>query len=124
MRVHGLSRHAEQLLGVREDTVVNRPLTELLVPADAEAGRLTGLAAAVADAVGRGEEPLHAFVRPANTFGVRVRARITACGPPRAALVLLEKSLPASSPRRLSAPYERGMSAAQALAGGSVAGAP
>lgn len=94
MRVHGLSRHAEQLLGVREDTVVNLPLTELLVPADAEAGRLTGLAAAVADAVGNGEEPLHAFVRPANTFGVRVRARITACGPPRAALVLLEKRLP------------------------------
>jgi hypothetical protein len=94
MRVHGLSRHAEQLLGVREDTVVNRPLTELLVPADAEAGHRTGLAAAVAEAVASGEDPLHAFVRPANTFGVRVRARITACGPPRAALVLLESGAP------------------------------
>jgi hypothetical protein len=94
MRVHGLSRHAEQMLGVREDTVVNRPLTELLVPADAEAGHRTALAAAVADAVANDTEPLHAFVRPANTFGVRVRARITACGPPRAALVLLDSGAP------------------------------
>jgi hypothetical protein len=39
-------------------------------------------------------EPLHAFVRPANTFGVRVRARITACGPPRAALIVLDRRAP------------------------------
>jgi hypothetical protein len=29
-------------------------------------------------------------VRPKGTFGVRVRARITACGPPRAALIVFE----------------------------------
>ena len=31
-----------------------------------------------------------AFVRPWNTFGVRMRARIATCGPPRAALIVLE----------------------------------
>jgi PAS domain-containing protein len=94
MHVHGLSRNAERLLGLREDAVVNRPLSELLVPADAEAGRPSSLAAAVAEAVASGLEPLHAFVRPANTFGVRVRARITACGPPRAALIVLDSQPP------------------------------
>jgi hypothetical protein len=29
-------------------------------------------------------------VRPANTFGIRLTARIATCGPPRAALVVLE----------------------------------
>jgi hypothetical protein len=98
MRVHGLSRHAEQLLGLREDDAVNQTVSELLVPADAEAGSRSALAAAIADAVGSGTEPLHAFVRPANTFGVRVRARIVACGPPRAALIVLD-----SRPTRLRA---------------------
>jgi hypothetical protein len=29
-------------------------------------------------------------VRPWNTFGVRMRARIATCGPPRAALIVLD----------------------------------
>jgi len=33
---------------------------------------------------------MSAFVRPWNTFGVRLRARVASCGPPRAALVVLE----------------------------------
>ena len=37
-------------------------------------------------------------VRPWNTFGVRMRARIAPCGPPRAALVILED--PTSRPLR------------------------
>jgi hypothetical protein len=94
LRVHGLSRHAERLLGLREDLAVNRPLSELVVPADAETGSRSGLAAAVADAIGSGIEPQQAFVRPANTFGVRVRARIVACGPPRAALIVLDRARP------------------------------
>jgi hypothetical protein len=94
MRVHGLSKQAEQLLGLREDVAVNRPLTELLVPAAAETGSGSALSAAVADAVASGTEPLRAFVRPANTFGVRIRARIVACGPPRAALIVLEGNRP------------------------------
>jgi hypothetical protein len=94
LRVHGMSKHAEVLLGVREDLVVNRPLAELLVTADAESGDTGGFAAAIADAVASGDEPAHAFVRPWNTYGVRVRARIVPCGPPRAALIVLEGPRP------------------------------
>jgi hypothetical protein len=88
-RVQGMSEQAEKLLRVREDLAVNRPLSELLVSADTEADR-TGLSGAIADAVADGTEPMRAIVRPSNTFGVRIRARIVACGPPRAALVVLE----------------------------------
>lgn len=90
LRVHALSERAEELLGVREDLVVNRPLAELLVPADVEGPRHSEIAGAVADAVGSGDRPSYSFVRPWNTYGVRVRARIVACGPPRAALIVLE----------------------------------
>lgn len=92
LRVHALSQRAEALLGVREDMIVNQPLSELLVPADVEDSVRDGVAAAVADAVGSSDRPSYAFVRPWNTYGVRVRARIVACGPPRAALIVLEGS--------------------------------
>lgn len=88
--IQALSARAEALLGCTEDRAVNRPVAELLVPADAEAGPRTGFAGAIADAVSGGDEPAAAFVRPWNTFGVRMRARVAACGPPRAALVVLE----------------------------------
>ena len=41
----------------------------------------------------RGEEEVQTvFVRPANLFGVRMRARIVHCGPPQAALLVFEHS--------------------------------
>ena len=81
-----------------EETAINKPVAELLVPADAEAQGRTGFAAAVAQAAdGPGSGHPRSFVRPWNTFGVRMRARIATCGPPRAALVVLEDSaLPAA----------------------------
>jgi hypothetical protein len=88
--VHGMSEQAEVLLQVREDLAVNRPLAELLVSAEAENGNGAGFAAAIAESVASGDEPTYAFVRPWNTYGVRVRARIVPCGPPRAALIVLE----------------------------------
>jgi hypothetical protein len=69
---------------------VNRPVVQLLVPADAEAGRPARFAAALVEAAAGADEPVSAFVRPWNTFGVRLRARVASCGPPRAALVVLE----------------------------------
>jgi hypothetical protein len=90
-----MSRHAQTLLAVSESDAVNRPVAELLVPADAEAQSTTAFAARLADAAGRSDEATSAFVRPWNTFGVRMRARIAPCGPPRAALVVLEDSAPA-----------------------------
>jgi hypothetical protein len=88
--VQAMSRRAEQLLAMAEDLAVRRPVANLLVPADAEAARSAGFAAAVADAVSGGNEPTGVFVRPWNTFGVRLRARIAPCGPPRAALIVLD----------------------------------
>jgi hypothetical protein len=88
--VQAMSAQAENLLKIPENLAVNRPLAELIVPADAESGPRGGFAEAIADAVGKGDQPSYQFVRPWNTFGVRVRARIVACGPPRAALIVLE----------------------------------
>jgi PAS domain-containing protein len=93
LRVQGMSRHAETLLGVTEEAAVNRPLTELLMPADAEASGGSRFAAAIAEALS-GEDQIRTVVRPWNTFGVRMRARIVACGPPRAALLVLDDSPP------------------------------
>ena len=89
--VQAMSRRAESLLAVTEELAVHRPLTELVVPADAEAGNRGGLAGAIANAIARGGDAVaSAFVRPWNTFGVRMRARIAPCGPPRAALLVLD----------------------------------
>lgn len=90
--VQALSRRAEQLLAMGEELAVNRPVAELLVPADAESRGPASFAGAVAEAVGGGDDPFHTFVRPWNTFGVRMHARISPCGPPRAALLELETS--------------------------------
>jgi PAS domain-containing protein len=90
LQVQAMSRNAQRLLGMTEESAINRQVVELLVPADAEAGSATGFAAAVVDATAGGDVGASAVVRPWNTFGVRMRARIAPCGPPRAALVVLE----------------------------------
>lgn len=87
--VQAMSREAQTLLGLAEEDAVDRPVSELLVPADAE-GERGGLAAAIAEAACGDESDGRAFVRPWNTFGVRMRARIATCGPPRAALIVLD----------------------------------
>jgi hypothetical protein len=87
-----MSHQAEKLLGVGEELAVNRPVAELLVGADAEARGKASFAQAVADAAAGDGDPLYATVRPWNTFGVRMRARVAPCGPPRAALVVLDPS--------------------------------
>ncbi|HEY8625697.1 MAG TPA: PAS domain-containing protein [Solirubrobacteraceae bacterium] len=89
--VQAMSREAQALLGIEEEVAIDTPIAELLVPADAEAQGRTGFAAAVAEAAqGNPLDSTQSFVRPWNTFGVRMRARIATCGPPRAALVVLE----------------------------------
>jgi hypothetical protein len=90
LSVCAVSRAAERLLATSEPDVVNRHITSLLMPADAEPASGGGLAAAVAWAA-RGDGGTRTVrVRPANTFGIRLTARIAACGPPRAALLILE----------------------------------
>ena len=90
MSVCAVSGTAETLLATRETDAVNRHLTELVVPADAEAQGPKNLATAVTWAA-RGESAVHrVFVRPAKTFGIRISARIASCGPPSAALIVLD----------------------------------
>lgn len=90
MAVCAVSAAAERLLATREPNAVNRHVTELLVPADAEATGRSNLAVAITMSA-RGDADSYAVVvRPANTFGVRLSARISSCGPPTAALVVFE----------------------------------
>jgi hypothetical protein len=91
--VQAVSRKAESLLGVSEALTVDQPVKHLLVPADAEAQGQARFAAAIAEAM-LGDDPVETFVRPWNTFGIRMRARIASCGPPRAALLVLEAARP------------------------------
>jgi hypothetical protein len=88
--VQAMSRQAQALLELTEAEAIDSPVAELLVPADAEAQSPSGFAGAIVSAAGGAEEAVTAFVRPWNTFGVRMRAKIAPCGPPRAALVVLE----------------------------------
>ncbi len=93
--VQAMSREAQLLLGVTEELAVNKPVSELLVPADAEAQGRAGFAAAIAIAAdGQDPDTSRCFVRPWNTFGVRMRARVATCGPPRAALIVLDNGRP------------------------------
>jgi hypothetical protein len=90
LAVCAMSEAAERLLAASEPDVVNRHVSDLLMPAGAEEKNGTGLSAAVAWAA-RGDPGIRtAVVRPANTFGIRLTARIASCGPPRAALLVLE----------------------------------
>jgi hypothetical protein len=90
LTVQAMSRQAEKFLGVPEQYAVNRPVAELLVPADAEAGRSDGFVTTIMRATGGEDDPHRVSVRPTNTFGVRLRAEIAPCGPPRAALLVLD----------------------------------
>jgi hypothetical protein len=90
LHVCALSAESERLLAVAETDVVNRPVTELLTPADAEASKAESLASAIMWAARGEDEPQRVMVRPANVFGVRMPLRVGACGPPRAALLVLE----------------------------------
>ena len=90
LTVQALSSRAEIALGVREGHAVNRHVTELVIPADAEEITPVSLAVAITRAARGEDEQSRVFVRPSNTFGVRLEARIATCGPPRAALLVLK----------------------------------
>jgi hypothetical protein len=90
LAVCAVSEAAERLLAASEPDVVNRHVSDLLMPAGAEEKNGAGLSAAVAWAARGDVGTRTAVVRPANTFGIRLTARIASCGPPRAALLVLE----------------------------------
>jgi hypothetical protein len=87
--VCAVSRVAEELLGTDETQAVNRHLSEFLVPADAEAAGADNLMDLVINAASDMSETHVAVVRPPDEFGIRFRAQVGPCGPPRAALLVL-----------------------------------
>lgn len=90
LAVCAVSRAAERLLAVSEPDAVNRHVTDLVMPAGAEEKHGESLAMAVTWAARGDGGTRTTIVRPANTFGIRLTARITSCGPPRAALLVLD----------------------------------
>ncbi len=89
LSVCAVSREAEALLGTAETEAVDRHVTDLLVPADVEVAGTASLVARIVGAA-RGEAAdARVVVRPAAEFGIRFRAKVAPCGPPRAALVVL-----------------------------------
>jgi PAS domain-containing protein len=91
LSVCAVSEAAERLLATSEPDAVNRHVTDLLMPADAETRDQPGqnLSLAVMWAARGDGATRRVTVRPSNTFGIRLTARITSCGPPRAALLVL-----------------------------------
>ena len=89
LNVCAVSSAAERLLGVEEVFVVERPLGELLQPADAEALGAEPLIHSVIAAATDPGPPQSAVVRPTGEFGVRYAVSVGACGPPTAALLVL-----------------------------------
>ena len=87
--VCAVSRVAEELLGTDETQAVNRHLSEFLVPADAEAAGAENLMDLVINAAADTSDAHVAVVRPPHEFGIRFRVQVGACGPPRAALLVL-----------------------------------
>jgi hypothetical protein len=89
LAVQAVSRGAEQQLAIRGRDVIDRPVGDLLVAAEPERPIERQLPGLLARTVAGGDRPITACVRPRDTFGVRFAARIGACGPPRAALIVL-----------------------------------
>jgi hypothetical protein len=91
LEVCALSRKAEDLLGVPETRAVNRHISEFLTPAAAEATSPEDLLTSLVVAATNEEDAHTVVVRPVGEFGVRYRARIGPCGPPKAALIVLSE---------------------------------
>ena len=94
LAVEAMSERAERLLGITEQHAIHRPIRDLLTPAGVEGGSDAGLTAAIIGGAAGSGELASLCVRPRNTFGVRLRVRIGACGPPRAALVVFDAERP------------------------------
>lgn len=88
LTIQAVSETAERVLESLERHAVNRHVTELLIPADAEAAGARTLAEAITTAAAGDEQASTVTVRPTGSFGVRLRASIASCGPPAAALLV------------------------------------
>ena len=99
LTIQAVSRRAEQIFNVVEADVTDVPITDLLTDADVEIDDSQSFATALLSAALDDEGRRSTFVRPRDAYGIRIRARISHCGPPRAALIVLETPGPSSGPR-------------------------
>ncbi len=90
LSICAVSSEGERVLATREPDAVNRHVTELLAPADAEAQGPANLAVGITWAARGDGAERRVTVRPTNVFGVRLQARIASCGPPQAALLVFD----------------------------------
>lgn len=88
LRVRAVSKRAERLLAISETAAVDRQLGELLLPAGTSAGGAGSLRAAIVQGM-LGGASLRMVVRPRDVHGVRYGARVGACQPGPAALIVL-----------------------------------
>jgi hypothetical protein len=94
LAIEAVSAQAERVLAVKEHEVVHHSLHSLISPAASDGTGSHGLISAVLKAATGSDQLSSVLIRPRNTFGVRVRARIVACGPPRSALIVLDAERP------------------------------
>jgi hypothetical protein len=90
LTICAMSAAAQRELAIDETEAVHRHVSELLVVADAEKGSRASLEDIVIHAARGDGDTATIAVRPLDTFGVFYQARIAPCGPPRAALVVLD----------------------------------
>jgi len=89
LQICAVSRRAEKVLGVAETEIVNRQVTEIVVPADAESSGVESLVSTIVHAA-RGDGTVRDLVlRPAGEWGIRWFTRVGPCAAPSAALIVL-----------------------------------
>lgn len=94
LTVQAVSRRAQRLLGVREEDAIDRPVARFLAAAGAETEGGGNLMTLLRSASTGSDELQSLFVSPPGAYGIRISARIAPCGPPRAALVVLDVGAP------------------------------
>jgi nitrogen-specific signal transduction histidine kinase len=93
LRLQAVSRRAEHVLMLSEPRVVDRPLEEFLTPiANGRDG--SDLAALVEQAVAGARAASRTEVRSVHDARVAFTVRVAACGPPRAAVLVLTPAAP------------------------------
>jgi nitrogen-specific signal transduction histidine kinase len=89
LSVCAVSKKAEQLLEVSETQAIHRHVMDFLVPA-ADSETSDDLLALLADAARGAADSRETVVRPATHQEVSYDARVGTCGPPPAALIVLD----------------------------------
>jgi hypothetical protein len=89
--VRAFSRGAEELLGESEPAVIHRPITQLVVGAGAPWAMDAGLLQLLRASAGGATPIVETLVAPAQDRARRLRARIGPCGPPAAALLVIDR---------------------------------